>query len=113
MRLRRSESGLGGSAYAEKEILKADRVVKLAKDGLLALYFEGHKVEFEVFEFLHGPSTDGSIGAFYDVVFHGEGFAGALRECRHTWWGDEGYVFYPSPELLASAFAALTEWFDF
>ncbi len=48
------------------------------------------------------------------LVFHGEGPGGpdSLRECRHTYWGEDGYIFYPNGALITSAFASLAEFFD-
>lgn len=52
----------------------------------------------------------------FGVVAHGCGFAGSLRECRHTYFGepgDDGYVFYVEPWMLTWAFEKLAEYFDF
>lgn len=109
--------------YADADIRqRATTVVGLANSGkrysgLLAvrtgiLPFPD-KVEFAVFDFC-SSDTDGA-NATWSRVFHGEGFAGGLRELRHTYWGDPdagGYVFYPDGELIAEAFAQLSEWFD-
>jgi len=47
-------------------------------------------------------------------VFHGEGFSGNLRECRHTWWGEngEGYIFFPRAMVIKAALEMLGEFFD-
>lgn len=59
--------------------------------------------------------TDGS-NEFDQMVFYGEGPGGAkgesLRECRHTYWGDDGYIFYPDGELIAAAFRVLAKFYD-
>lgn len=59
-----------------------------------------------------GDMGDGSH-AEYDIEAHGYGYSGALREARHTYFGDEGYVFYVDPLRLAWAFDCLRRWFDF
>lgn len=45
-------------------------------------------------------------------VFHGEGPSGSLRECRHTYWGYDGYIFYPNARLITDAFRVLSEFYD-
>lgn len=45
-------------------------------------------------------------------VFYGEGPTGSLRECRHTYWGKDGYIFYPNGPIICAAFTALAEFFD-
>jgi hypothetical protein len=45
-------------------------------------------------------------------VFHGEGTLGDLRECRHTWWGEDGYCFYLNGPLVTAALRELSEFFD-
>ncbi len=67
-------------------------------------------VKFAVLEFSMS-NTDGS-NAFASSVFFGEGPTGYLRECRHTYWGKDGYVFYPSGPIILAAFKALSEFFD-
>jgi hypothetical protein len=57
-----------------------------------------------------------SVGADrYQLVAHGAGPSGNLREPRHTFFGHEadGYVFYVRPKLLAWGFKILERWFDF
>jgi len=94
----------------------ARRCIDLTGSGLLAVD-DGvdHHVSFAVFRFHSGPSTRNGVivdGEKMSVVFHGSGPSGALRELRHTYWGENGYIFYPHGALIASAFAALKEWFD-
>lgn len=101
----------------------ATRVVELGSpDRVLAVLEHPDGtclVSFVVCGFYCGPATvDGENvdGVKVDIVFHGSGPGGAkgvtLRELRHTYWGEDGYVFYPNGTLIAAAFAALGEWFD-
>lgn len=50
------------------------------------------------------------------LVFYGEGPGGkrgeSLRECRHTYWGESGYIFYPDGKLITAALATLAEFYD-
>jgi hypothetical protein len=88
--------------------------------GLLAAIEEGIDVEFAVFELERGPATDARSGqivepARYSSLFSGCGPSGALRELRHTYWGESdnsGYIHMPNAKLIAAAFAALKRWFD-
>ena len=49
-------------------------------------------------------------------LFYGDGPGGAegdsLRECRHTYWGEGGYIFYPDGTLIVAALKALSEFYD-
>lgn len=67
-------------------------------------------IKFAVLDFLRGSSSGQDVKTF--LVFHGEGPAGPLRECRHTYWGDDGYLFYPSIVVITAALTALKEFYD-
>ena len=73
---------------------------------------DGLTIEFAVFEWFHGPSTDGALPAEYTMLLHGSGPAGKLRECRHIWWGEDGYTHMTNFDLIARAAIALRKWFD-
>lgn len=96
----------------------ATRVVRLNGDSVLAVHVAtdgSSRTMFGVFDFHHGPVTrDGESVAGVRVVpvFHGYGFSGPLRELRHTWWGEDGYLPSPPGEVITRALAALGEWFD-
>lgn len=64
---------------------------------------EPFRIEFAFFE-------EGQRGL--DVLMHGQGLAGSLRECRHTYWGDEGYIFYPNFKKMKAIFKELYVYFD-
>lgn len=110
--VRISENHNGEMGYAEPDIReKATEVHELEGKGLLAVLVDGIHVSFAVFDWESGPASDGGP-AYYRVVFHGEGPSDSLRELRHTYWGDNGYIFYPNGKLIADAFAKLGRWFD-
>lgn len=99
----------------------ATEVIDLDGRGIIAVLVEDEiHVSFVVFSEECGESivvgtTEPKTPAFYSVVFHGNGPSGALRELRHTYWGDPnnaGYIFYPHGKLIADAFAKLDRWFD-
>ena len=59
------------------------------------------------FAFLRTVATVDGID-IAEVFMHGEGPLGALNECRHTWWGEQGYIFYPN----ATDIRAMLEWLE-
>jgi hypothetical protein len=91
-------------------------VREICHDGYLVLNWDhppGEKrlwLKFAVMNF-YTSDCDGANTALV-CVFHGEGPSDCLRECRHTYWGESGYIFYPNGELIAAAFKALSEFFD-
>lgn len=93
-------------------------VIDLAHGALLAvLEGEGESTwtEFAVFEWNSGPSTVDGVEcgpAMYAVVFCGAGPSGYLRELRHTYWGEDGYLHHLPAAVIADAFAKLQRWFD-
>ncbi len=67
-------------------------------------------VKFAVMSFYMSDLDDSNIKV--SLVFHGEGPSGALRELRHTWWGDNGYVFYPNADIICNSLQFLKKYFD-
>lgn len=67
-------------------------------------------LHFAVLDFNRSDGDGKNVLA--DCIFHGEGPVGNLRECRHTYWGENGYVFYPNGKRIAAAFKALAEFYD-
>ncbi len=112
--------GCDGKVYDLAQIrATAARCIDLdASGGLLAVDDRDVIVSFALFRFHSGPATRNGAevsGAKMSVVFHGSGPSGALRELRHTYWGEpenSGYIYYVNGELITKAFAALEEWFD-
>lgn len=90
--------------------------VPLATGGLLAVLTleSGIQVEFAVFDWSssEGPDLTDIDSTQYTLLFYGEGPSDGLRECRHTYWGQEGYIFYPDAELISDALEKLKKWFD-
>jgi hypothetical protein len=93
----------------------ADRVIDLGAGAVMAMAIDSEIVDFAVFGFSYGPTIQDGVsvgGVKLYLVLHGDGPAGELRELRHTYWGDEGYLFYPDVRVIVAAMAALKEWFD-
>lgn len=78
------------------------------RDAYLVLNKDENWIKFAVLDFHTGMDDD----IFLSCVFHGEGPTDPLRECRHTYWGDKGYLFYPNGEVISAAFSVLSEFFD-
>lgn len=96
------------------DVLKANHEVSdLAGRGWFVLDTSGgHWLRFVVFEYV-ASEVDGT-NPHGKLVFYGEGPSDTLRECRHTWWGEDGkgYVFYPNKKLILAALDKLSEYFD-
>ncbi len=102
-------------ALAGVEVVELACVAGHAPHGLLAVVDpgDGSRVMFAAFDWSCGPASppDG-VGDLYRVLFTGEGFAGSLREMRHTNWGEDGYLFYCNRQVVIEALTALGKWFD-
>lgn len=69
-------------------------------------------IEWALLDCVSSQHSDGSPDQ-YEVAMHGSGVGSSLREARHTYFGEKGYIYYVNPALLAWAFGCLREWFDF
>ena len=83
-------------------------VLELVRDGYLVLHWDKSWLHFAVLNFHYSDDEKTMLS----VQFHGEGPTDGLRECRHTWWGDGGYLFYPKGDLIAKAIGELSKYFD-
>lgn len=93
--------------------LRSDiEVQKLNENLYLVLKFKDSWLDFAALEFSESDLNDKNVKV--SVLFYGSGATGTLRECRHTYWGPlgDGYVFYPAAKNIASAFTALSKYFD-
>lgn len=97
------------------EFVKGCEVIKLDcnRDGYLAMKRSEYWMDFAILSF-SCSEVDGSNTMLHSI-FHGSGTGGtadALRECRHTYWGEGGYIFYVDGELITAAFKELSKYFD-
>lgn len=46
------------------------------------------------------------------LIWSGCGLAGYLRECRHSYFGEEGYLFYAPLDAIANTATYLRKYFD-
>jgi hypothetical protein len=109
----------GDPTYADEEVrCKSTTVIELCMHngrpgGLLCVREDDIHVSFVVLTF--ASSTVEDAQTMWRRVFHGSGPSGALRELRHTYWGEvdnSGYIFYPNARLITEAFHHLNRWFD-
>jgi hypothetical protein len=98
--------------YLLSEIRSKSDLLELCADGYLAVLPNVEKdsclVVFGVFTHVYTDDT----GEYVSTQFHGYGFSGALRECRHTYWGQDGYLFYSNGKVISLAFKELSKYFD-
>lgn len=90
----------------------ADRVIDLGAGAVMTIAIDSEIVDLAVFGFSYGPTLPPQYGVKLYLILHGDGPAGELRELRHTYWGDDGYLFYPDVRVIVAAMAALKEWLD-
>ena len=110
----KSETGCETTLYSLDEIKQKFELKKISdkRDAWLALdKTSEYWLKFAIVEF-HYSNGDGT-NTMVRVTFHGEGSSG-LRECRHTYWGEDGqgYIFYPHGKVISAAFILLSEYFD-
>ena len=99
--------------YAADEIRGvATRVVEINRTGLLAVLVDDESTWVQVALFRFSSSNSDGSGVMHQLVMHGEGPSGPLREFRHSYWGEDGYIFYAPRKLIVGALDALKEWFD-
>lgn len=96
------------TVYSLKDVKSKSLVKFLGEDGYLAMIDNENAVEFAVFCWHYNDNDDSML----TLQFHGKGFSGELRECRHTYWGDNGYIFYPNGKVISAAFKELSLYFD-
>jgi hypothetical protein len=112
------DSSLDEQVYPLDKAKARYEVRDLCQNGWIVLKWDKEKswLKFAVLQFCtaeHDPSdTRGYSNIKAYCVFYGDGPSGSLRECRHTYWGEDGYLFYPDGRIIAAAFKALSEFYD-
>ena len=107
------------TVYARDKI--DNKVIDLDARGILVFSWDPYDDEenkglenswlrFALLQFYQCDFPDKNIK--YTEVFHGEGPTGNLRECRHTYWGKGGYIFYPDRKLIEAGFSELSRYSD-
>lgn len=105
------KSDQGDDVYS-LNFLKNNYEVHELDEGYLVLEWHDPNskswLKFAALDFYCSNGSDINLS----LVFYGEGPSGDLRECRHTYWGEDGYLFYPNKKVISSALTALSEFFD-
>ena len=65
-------------------------------------------VSFAVVQSIGGAEGECEV----EILFHGKGVGSNLREGRHFYFGEDGYIFYPREDVFVAAFRALGKYFD-
>ena len=69
-------------------------------------------MHFEFYEF-HSISMGEQEGeAKVECLMYGGGPIDVLRECRHTYWGKDGYIFYPRKVHIITMLEWLNKHYD-
>lgn len=71
-----------------------------------------HWLDFVVVKF-YSSNFDMSESISVEYVFGGAGPTMGLRELRHTYWGDSGYIPYLDSKTVVAAFKFLSQYYDF
>lgn len=82
------------------------------ENSWLVLFWDNEKLwlKFAVLDFCSSDGDSSNVQA--TILFYGDGPSGNLRECRHTYWGENGYVFYPNRKTINLALEHLSKHFD-
>ncbi len=106
--------GPGARSMVDVAKIAEKHKVEPLPNGYIVLDDADLWVRFAILEFVtEYDSEDGRRVTEATCLFYGEGPSGNLRECRHTYWGDDsGYIFYPSGLLITAAFRRLSDFFD-
>ena len=95
--------------YRVDKIPKDLKVIRLKRQG--AIVFNLRDDLWVKFAVCSLAFTQDNID-YLSLVFQGEGPSDNLRELRHTYWGEDGYIFYVNGIEITEAFAHLAEYFD-
>ena len=82
---------------------------KLSDDLWVEVISDGHWMAFRFLSFHSACEEEIRVNCF----LYGEGCIG-LKECRHTYWGEEehGYIFYPNKDHITRSLDWLSQYFD-
>lgn len=85
----------------------------LSGKGVLRVYYD--EFDWVSWALLQGYHYEDESDIFdsFTLYASGEGVGGALREPRHSYFGNNGYLFYADVSLLKFCFQKLEKYFDF
>lgn len=90
-------------------------ILRLGEDGYFLIREDGIKLEFALAEFSSSDLEEKDVTISF--IFHGYGYTGNLKECRHIWWGEntrspDGYCYYLDRSLVRKAMDELDKYFN-
>lgn len=89
------------NAFPTLEVLEDQRLVVVSvTDGIW--------MDFAFFEWVGSSAEE----QWFSLLWHGGGTLGSLRECRHSYIGENGYVFYIKKKTFIQALDWLSKHFD-
>lgn len=74
-------------------------------------YYNAHNENWLHWEFLLWTGSDDE-NTYVETMVKGEGPVGLLRECRHSYWGKDGYIFYLQKDCVLKAIEWLSKYYD-
>jgi len=95
--------------YSLNKIKKSGYKIINLSGGYLVLDIDEISIDFALFQ---SAGFDQNKNESLSLVFYGNGTGGSLRKCRHTYWGESGYLFYMPLYLIKEAMSELKEYFD-
>tara|TARA_R100001086_G_C11840641_1_gene259010 strand:- start:1467 stop:1793 length:327 start_codon:yes stop_codon:yes gene_type:complete len=95
---------LPGEDALDIETLRVNFEIHALDGGILVINNRDCIIDYAVVEY--GNDVEGTM------VWHGTGVGANLRECRHSYFGEDGYVFYMNGDLFISAINKLKDYFD-
>jgi hypothetical protein len=96
--------------YSLSELKKNNEVIEVCEDGYVVWNkTKDYWYKFAVMQFHYSVDDENT---FVTPIFIGEGPSDNLRECRHTQWGTNGYIFYPDGQIIVAAFKELAKYYD-
>lgn len=103
--------------YKESDLREFFDEVYVIRNGLVCIKNDPrykHIINFSVLRF-HSSDGDGNNSKFH-CFWYGTGTGEPLRECRHSWFNEEGfengYIFYLNRDLMVDAMDVLLNYFD-
>jgi hypothetical protein len=109
--------------YSLYDLSRNFKVVPLDEDNLYCVWEKDPDVINEE-DFLWGkfaimkfrtrqtyPETE-TDNTKLDVIWHGKGPISVLRELRHSYFGDNGYIFYVNRKDMELSFEYLSKYYD-
>ncbi len=107
----------GCAFYYLDQIMDKFEVIELENNCYLALdieYWEGApgKVDFCLFDFRSSSADREPRQTTVSKIWWGYGFSSGLRELRHSYFGDDGYVFYAPLDAMRQTIDILKKYFD-